>query len=123
ATNLGKNFSYYNPTIHNAYSIRWELSVQHELPGNMVFEMAYIGNHAVHLLLDRALDAVPAQYLSTSPVRDQATIDYLGFLVANPFANLLPGSASLNGSTVSRQSLLTPFPQFAPTSSLTGVTL
>jgi hypothetical protein len=116
ATNLGKSFSYYNPTIHNAYSVRWELSFQRELPGNMVLEMAYIGNHAIHLLMDRNMDAVPAKYLSTSPVRDQATIDYLGFIVANPFANLIPGQ-SLNGTTVSRQTLLTPFPEF------TGLTL
>jgi hypothetical protein len=114
ATNLGKSLSYYNPTIHNAYSVRWEASVQRQVPGDMVFEMAYIGNHAIHLLMDRNIDALPARYLSTSPVRDQATIDYLGFIVANPFANLIPGQ-SLNGSTVSRQSLLTPFPQFTGT--------
>ena len=116
ATNLGKSLSYYNPTIHNAYSVRWEFSFQRELPGDMVLEMAYIGNHAVHLLMDRALDALPARYLSTSPTRDQATIDYLGLIVANPFAGLIPGQG-LNGATVSRQTLLTPFPQF------TGLTL
>jgi hypothetical protein len=116
ATNLGKSLSYYNPTIHNAYSVRWEFSFQRELPGDMVLEMAYIGNHAIHLLMDRALDALPAKYLSTSPTRDQATIDYLGLIVANPFAGLIPGQG-LNGATVSRQTLLTPFPQF------TGLTL
>ena len=116
ATNLGKSLSYYNPTIHNPYSVRWEFSLQRELPGNMAFEMAYIGNHAVHLLMDRNMDALPARYLSTSPVRDQATIDYLGLIVTNPFAGLIPGQ-SLNGATVSRQTLLTPFPQF------TGLTL
>ena len=117
ATNLGKSFNYYNPTIHNPYSVRWEMGMQRELPGGMVLELAYIGNHAVHLLLNRNMDALPAKYLSTSPVRDQATIDYLSALVPNPFAGLIPTSASLNGSTISRQSLLTPFPQF------TGITL
>jgi hypothetical protein len=117
ATNLGKSFSYYNPTIHNPYSVRWEMGLQRELPGSMVLELAYIGNHAVHLLLNRNMDAVPAQYLSTSMTRDQATIDYLSALVPNPFAGLIPTSASLNGSTISRQSLLVPYPQF------TGITL
>jgi Carboxypeptidase regulatory-like domain len=116
ATNLGKSLSYYNPTIHNAYSVRWEFSFQRELPGDMVLEMAYIGNHAIHLLMDRALDALPAQYLSTSKTRDQSTIDYLGLIVANPFAGLIPGQG-LNGATVSRQTLLTPYPEF------TGITL
>ncbi len=117
ATNLGKSFSYYNPTIRNPYSIRWEMGLQRELPGGTVLELAYIGNHAVHLLLNRNMDALPAKYLSTSPVRDQATIDYLSALVPNPFAGLIPTSASLNGSTISRQSLLVPYPQF------TGITL
>ena len=121
ATNLGKSVSYYNPAIHNAYSVRWELSVQRQLPGDMVFEMAYIGNHAIHLLMDRALDPLPAKYLSTSPTRDQATIDYLGFIVANPFAGLIPGQ-SLNGATVSRQTLLSPYPEFT-TTDFKGVTL
>ncbi|MCX6632995.1 MAG: TonB-dependent receptor, partial [Candidatus Solibacter sp.] len=116
ATNLGKSLTYYNPTIHNAYSVRWELGAQRELPGGVVLEMAYIGNHALHLLMDRNMDAIPANYLSTSRTRDQATIDYLGFLVANPFAGQIPGQ-SLNSATVSRQSLLTPYPQF------TGLTL
>ncbi|HEV3202665.1 MAG TPA: carboxypeptidase regulatory-like domain-containing protein, partial [Bryobacteraceae bacterium] len=40
ATNLGQSFSYYNPTIRNPYSIRWEFGVQHELRGQMVLELA-----------------------------------------------------------------------------------
>lgn len=50
--------------------------------------------------------------MSTSPTRDQATIDFLGANVKNPFAGLLPGT-SLNGSTVSRSQLLYAFPQFS----------
>lgn len=122
ATNLGKSFSYFNPTIVNPYSIRWELSIQRQLPADVVLEVAYIGNHAVHLFggtsaTGRQLDTIPASYLSTKPFRDQPTIDYLSALVANPFAGLIPGSASLNGSTVSRQTLLMPWPEF------TGITL
>lgn len=117
ATNLGKSFNYYNPTIRNPYSIRWEIGMQHQLPGQMLIELAYIGNHAVRLPLNRNVNAIPDQYLSKSPVRDQATIDYLSALVANPFAGLIPASASLNGSTVARSSLLVPYPQF------TGITL
>ncbi|MDE3164396.1 MAG: TonB-dependent receptor, partial [Acidobacteriota bacterium] len=118
ATNLGRSFSYYNPTPVNPYSVRWQVGVQRELRGQMVLEVAYIGNHAVHLnSMSRAMDTLPASYLSTSMSRDQPTIDYLSALVANPFAGLIPTSPSLNGSTISRQSLLTPYPQF------TGITL
>ena len=57
------------------------------------------------------LNFIPASYLSTSPERDQATINRLTANVANPFAGLLPGT-TLNGSTVQLQQLLLPFPQF-----------
>jgi len=128
ATNLGKSFNYFNPSVLNPYSIRWELGIQRQLHNNLVLEVAYIGNHSVHLFgqgqsggsssaQGKQLDYIPASYLSTSPFRDQATIDYLSALVTNPFAGLIPGSASLNGATVSRQTLLMPFPQF------TGITL
>ncbi len=116
ATYLGKGISYFNPTIRNAYSYRWELDVQRELPGDAVFEAAYVGNHAVHLQFNRSMAYLPAQYLSTLPYRDQPTIDYLSALVANPFAGLIPGT-SLDGSTISRSTLLRPFPEFS------GITL
>ena len=112
ATFLGRDVEFTNPRPLNAYSVRWNSSIQHQLPGNMVIEAGYIGNHAVHLLVDRTqLNFVPASYLSTSPLRDQATIDFLTALVPNPFAGLLPGT-SLNAATVSRQQLLRPHPQF-----------
>src|SRR5207302_618081 len=66
---------------------------------------------------NRNMDALPAQYLSTLPVRDTAQINYLSALVANPFAGLIPANSTLNGATVSRQTLLTPYPQY------TGITL
>ena len=63
---------------------------------------------------------LPLQYLSRSPVRDQATIDYLSAQVSNPFYPLLPGT-SLSGTTVSRSYLLSSatYPQFA---AMTGAT-
>jgi hypothetical protein len=44
--------------------------------------------------------------------RDQATIDRLSALVANPFRGLLPGTG-LNGSTTAAENLLRAFPQFS----------
>jgi len=49
ATFLGKDVTFFNTNVLNPYSMRWELSVQRELPGATVLEVAYIGNHAVHL--------------------------------------------------------------------------
>jgi hypothetical protein len=57
------------------------------------------------------LNALPAQYLSTSPVRDQNTINYLNAQVTNPFYPLLP-KTNLASTTVARSQLLRPYPQF-----------
>lgn len=112
-TFLGQSVTFFNPSLRNAYSVRWVFGIQRQLPGNMVLETAYIGNHSVHLPIDSTqLNAVPQAYLSKSPARDQATINLLGSSVPNPFAGLLPGSTSLNGTTVSLSQLLLPFPQF-----------
>ena len=80
-----------------------------------MLEAGYVYNHGIHLDISRPIDPIPAQFLSTSPVRDQATIDRLSAAVANPFANLIPGTA-FNGSTIARSQLLRPYPQF------TGIT-
>jgi hypothetical protein len=61
------------------------------------------------------MNPVPAQYLTTSPVRDQAWIDFMGAAVANPFAGLIPNTGR-NNATIARRELLRPYPQF------TGVT-
>ena len=115
-TYLGKGVSYYNPNPAAPYSVRWNLSVQRQFRQNTVVEIGYMYNHSVHLGVDRQLNYTPAQYLSTSPVRDSATISYLSAQVANPFAGLIPGT-NLNAATISRDTLLQAFPQF------TGVTM
>src|ERR1700752_4534451 len=56
------------------------------------------------------MNPVPRQYLSTSPIRDTATINFLTATVPNPFRGLLPGE-TLNGDA-QRHQLLRPFPQF-----------
>jgi hypothetical protein len=116
ATFLGQSVTFYNPNPLNPYSVRWNFDIQRALGNGMIFEIGYTGNHAVHLTIDKSLNYTPAQYLSTSPARDQAVIDRNSTTVPNPFANLLPGT-NLNGSTTSFTQLLQQYPQF------TGVTM
>jgi hypothetical protein len=112
-TYLGQSITFYNPNLANQYSLRWILDVQQQLPGNTVLEIGYVGNHAVHLTTNYNFGSLPAQYLSTLPVRDAATINALSAVVANPFKGLLPNGGSLNGSTTSVSNLLRPFPEFS----------
>jgi hypothetical protein len=115
ATFLGKGVAFYNPHPLNPYSIRWNVDVQRQLTNNLVVEAGYTGNHAVHLAVNRELNFIPRQYLSTLPVRDQAVIDRLSTNVTNPFSGLIPGT-NLNGRTTTRGQLLLPFPEFTSVS-------
>ena len=112
ATFIGRDIEFVPIKRRNGQVQRWQLSMQRELPGQWLLEASYIGDRGYDLNVETdALDAIPRNYLSSSPVRDQATIDFLSANVANPFRGLAPGT-SLNGDTVQRQQLLRPFPQF-----------
>jgi hypothetical protein len=113
----------------NPYSIRWNLDIQRSIGKGMVLEFGYTGNHAVHLPIDQQLNGIPAQYLSTDPVRTKEQNDINtrnSAPVANPFAGLLPGT-NLNGATVNFSQLVVAFPQFpvatSPTTNGNNVTM
>ena len=95
---------------------RWQLAVQRQLVANTLIEISYVGNRGTRMQVTRDLNPTPAQYLSTSPVRDQATIDFLNAQVANPFYPLLP-KTNLASTTVARSQLLRPYPQYSGVSS------
>lgn len=112
-SNLGNSVSFYTSDITNPYSIRWNFDVQQQIGKDMMLQVGYIGNKQVHGTLSNNASAAPLlPFLSRSLVRDQATIDALSKVVANPFAGLLPGT-SLNGSNISVATLLQAFPEFS----------
>ena len=110
-TNLGQAISFYDVDRGRAYSQRWSLGVQQML-GSFLFESEYVGNKAIRLPVTRELNNTPAQYLSTSPTRDQTTINFLTAQIPNPFYGLNP----VFGTTTSRAALLRPYPQFSSVS-------
>lgn len=108
---LGQSISYYTSQQKNGRAQRWAFGFQRDLPKGSLLEIMYVGSSGQRLWLMPDMDAVPAQYYSTSPVRDQATINLLSSQVSNPFYPLLPGT-SLSGKTVNLSQLLLPHPQF-----------
>ena len=112
-TFVGRGIGRFNDDLdfQNPQSMRLALSVQRELPGEFVVEGAYVSTRSYDLQVDFNRNPVPRQFLSTSNVRDQATIDFLTANVTNPFRGLLPGEG-LDSTTVQRQQLLRPFPHF-----------
>jgi hypothetical protein len=107
-TNLGQALQVYPLSRKQPYSQRWTLNVQRSLVKDWMVEVGYLGNKAVRLGVDRNINALPNQYLSTSFFRDQATINALTATVANPFYGLSP----VYPKTIAVSDLLRPYPQF-----------
>ena len=70
-----------------------------------------MGTRGTRLDINRQIDAVPRQYLSTLPYRDTAVNNRLTAQVSNPFFPTLTGT-DIGGRTVARSQLLRPYPQF-----------
>lgn len=118
AINLGNSMTIFTPKLLNDYAIRWDVDVQQQMPGGVLFEIGYVAEHGVHLGISRNLDAIPAQYLPVSQTVDPAATAAKANLTANvpnPFAGLLPGS-SLNATQIQKQQLLLPYPQYTSVS-------
>lgn len=108
-TNIGQSVSFFPVNRRHPYAQRWSIGLQRELPMKLMVEMSYVGNRNTRININRELSYTPAKYLSTSPVRDQATIDYLGKTYPNPYYGL----NSIFGTTMTRGNLLRPYNQFS----------
>lgn len=113
-TFIGQNVTFFNPRPDSPRMQRFQFSIQRELPGGFFLEAAYVGNRGTQIEVNRNINVTPQKYLSTSLTRDQVRINYLSANVPNPFRGLLPPSAggSFTGTTIARERLLRPFPQF-----------
>ena len=120
-------------TFRNADIYQWSVSVQHELPGKSVVEVAYSANRSVHLpfggtknrnFLPTALrEQISAQQHALDPTcdADACVTNYLNQQVQNPFYPLFVGSSAIfnepnsgytQSSTIALINLLRPYPQF-----------
>jgi hypothetical protein len=108
ATNLGQNLNVYPVDRKLPYVQRWSFGLQREFPSGFLVDASYVGNRGTRLNLNRELNYTDPQYLSTSPVRDQTTINYLSQSFPNPFYGL----ASTYGKSNNRAGLLKPYPEF-----------
>lgn len=109
ATNLGlgigeSNFDAYK----NSLVQQWNLNIQHELPGNMVAEIGYLGNRGQGLVDGDGTyqyDQLPASFMSMGAG--------LLKIVDNPFYGIITNAtSSLSRPTVEYRQLLRPWPQY-----------
>jgi Carboxypeptidase regulatory-like domain len=117
ATYAGQAISFLNPNAQSPYALRWNIGFQQSLSKDLMLEVVYIGNHAVHLPVSvTQINGLPRQYLSTLPYRDPNQT-YLSNSVANPFSGL---QTSQNTATTSVAQILARYPQFPVGDSGTG---
>jgi hypothetical protein len=119
-TDVGNGISPFNPNPVADYNQRWQASIQRQFGNSTMLEVAYVGNRSTKVEIDRDFNVVGNQNLSRSPVYDATVVNYLSANVPNPFRNI-PGVNGTfgTGSTITRENLLKPYPQFT---SVTGET-
>jgi hypothetical protein len=94
------------PTIHddkNPWSQQWNLNIQHQLPGQTLLEIGYVGTRGRQLPVYLMPNQLDPKHMSLG--------SRLNELVANPFYGVVNRGIHLS-SRVSRAQLLAPFPQF-----------
>jgi hypothetical protein len=118
---LGQGISFFNQNPRVARQARWSFGVQRELWGGWVVEGSYVGDKGSNIEITRNLNAVPTKFLSTDNSVTTAMAlnsSNLGGTVRSPFCNTVSGSTCTSslytgaGGTISRRTLLTPFPEF-----------
>lgn len=116
-TGLGAAVTFFNLHPKSPKQLRWQISIQRELPWGFVGEAAYVGDFGYDIEIVKDLNALPNQYLSA------AGNGALTSTIPNPFRNVpgYEGTTLFTSSTVQRQVLLRPFPQFCTNGGTCGV--
>ena len=95
-----------NPVRHSPYVQQWMGGVQYSLANNDLIDIAYVGNHGVHVL---------SQYLEWNemPASDLAMGNKLLAQVPNPFfGHITASGCGLDQPTVAAGQLLRRFPEY-----------
>lgn len=104
ATFLGQGFNFSDPTRVVPWTHQFSLEIQRELPGKVLLTAGYVGSRIRGLSVTKPFNEVSLESFNLGSAALTAS-------VTNPMAGLVPGT-SINGSTVQRQQLLRPYPQF-----------
>lgn len=120
-TAIGNGISYFNQDPSVSKQLRFQVGIQHEFKYGIVAEAVYVGNQGYDIEIIRNINALPNKYLvNANSNTDPALIAQNSFLTSatglqNPFLNLPEFTGAANtftGTTIARQQLLRPYPQF-----------
>ena len=113
-TLLGNSVTFFDENPKSPRMQRWQIGMQRTV-GKWLTEVTYVGNYGSQIETNRNLNAMPLEYLSTSPTRDSARNSYLTRPGAQP---VLQPDADHGRRGVPRrrpsraQQLLRPYPHF-----------
>ncbi|MEP6849567.1 MAG: TonB-dependent receptor, partial [Acidobacteriota bacterium] len=133
-TGLGGSVTFFNLHPKSPKQLRWQVGIQREMKWGFVGEATYVGDYGYDLEIVKDLNALPVGDLIASDAVDcsqgtnSTTVPLcirnsaLTATIPNPFRNVpgYEGTTLFTSSTVQRQVLLRPFPQFC-TNSTCGV--
>jgi Carboxypeptidase regulatory-like domain/TonB dependent receptor len=109
-TQVGRGISFDDPTFTLPHIHQYNATVSREITRNLMVEASYVGSRTRGLAtMTLTTDGKNINAISAEDLAKGAA--YLQAQVPNPFAGLLPGT-SRNGTTIQRQELLRPYPQF-----------
>jgi len=116
-TYLGQSVTFQPLNPKTPYNMRWSFDIQHQF-GAWLADIAYVGNHGLHLPIQKDFDAVPQQYLSTFTNGSDVTENTaMSAQVPNPFKGIAPSTVSLGSSSnLGVSQLLRPYPEFTDVS-------
>lgn len=109
ATNIGTGVSYDPPNRLIPRTFQWSLTLEHELPWNMVVEASYTGSLTVKEPVGINLNSMPREHWDAA----QRDPNFYNQRVPNPFLGIFPVTVGRGVSAdLSRQTLLQPYPHF-----------
>lgn len=107
-TALGQKVNFNDQHHVQPRTADFTLNIQQQFPGNLAFQIGYVGARPTRLEVNHNINFLPAQYYN----QGSAGVTYLNNRVANPMAGLIPNNATLNAPLIQQYLLLQPYPQF-----------
>jgi hypothetical protein len=103
ATQLGQAISVWDNHPRTPTTYQWNLDVQQQIPGGVLFDVGYVGSRGLYLTGSFNENTLNPKYLSMGSA--------LSKQVTNPFQPFV-SIGTLANPTVAEQQLLLPYPQF-----------
>jgi len=102
---LGQSVYTADSSLGSGYVLQWNLAIEREISSHLLFDIAYVGSHVVHVgMPDTNLNQITAAQLSQGSA--------LLATIPNPYYGQLPASSSIGGKTITYAQSIKPYPRF-----------